>query len=60
VVAVLVDVVYQLLELPRFRPLQALILAFALAVLPYLLVRGPVSRLARRVVRRAPTDDPAG
>jgi hypothetical protein len=46
-----VDAIYQLLEFGWFYPLQTLIVACALAIVPYLLVRGPVTRMARR--RRA-------
>ena len=45
------DVLYQLAVLHRFYPLQALIVMCLLAVVPYLLVRGPISRVARRFAR---------
>jgi hypothetical protein len=45
------DVLYQLAVLHRLYPLQALIVMCLLAVVPYLLVRGPISRVARRVAR---------
>lgn len=48
VLAVLMDGVYQALELRWFYPGEALIVATALALAPYLLLRGPVNRLARR------------
>jgi len=38
------DAVYQLIELKSFRPLQMLVIAFVLAFVPYLLVRGPANR----------------
>ena len=41
------DVVYQLLVLDTFYPLEALIVALLLAFVPYFILRGPVSRLAR-------------
>jgi hypothetical protein len=47
ILAVALDVVYQIIEL-RFVYLgEAIVVAFVLAILPYLLVRGPVTRLAR-------------
>jgi hypothetical protein len=45
-IAFVLDTVYQLIELHWFYPLQALIIAFVLAFLPYLLLRGPFRRLA--------------
>ena len=45
-IAFVLDTVYQLIQLHWFYPLQALIIAFVLAFLPYLLLRGPFRRLA--------------
>jgi hypothetical protein len=45
--AVIVDFVYQAMELRWFYPEEALIVAICLALLPYLLLRGPVNRIAR-------------
>jgi hypothetical protein len=47
------DVVYQLIVLKTFYPVEALIIAFLLAFVPYLLIRGPVARIARRWRGRA-------
>jgi len=47
IMAVLIDGVYQYLELAWFYPGEALITAFVLAFVPYLLIRGPVNRIAR-------------
>ena len=47
VIAILLDTVYQLIALHQFRIVQTLLVAFVLAILPYVLVRGPVSRIAR-------------
>ncbi len=46
--AIAVDVVYQIVELRAFHPSEALIVAILLAFIPYLVLRGPVARLARR------------
>ena len=51
VVAYSLDVIYQLLFLHAFHPLQALVVACLLAVLPYLAIRGPLNRLMRRRTR---------
>jgi hypothetical protein len=41
------DTIYQLKELGTFYPGEAVIIALALAFVPYLLMRGPVERIAR-------------
>ena len=48
VLAVVIDFIYQLIALRWFYPGEALLVAFLLAFVPYLLLRGPVTRLARR------------
>jgi len=45
VVACVLDTVYQILVLKAFYPLQMLIVAVACAIVPYFLIRGPVTRL---------------
>ena len=52
ILAVVLDVVYQLYVLHFVYPGEALIVAFVLAIVPYLLLRGLVTRLARERVRR--------
>jgi len=47
VLAFALDVVYQFVEWHGLKPLQALFTAIVLAVIPYLLLRGPINRLAR-------------
>jgi len=47
VVAVALDVVYQVIEWHTVRPMIALLTAVVLAVLPYVLLRGPANRLVR-------------
>ncbi len=51
-VAVIIDAIYQFIELHWFYPGEALVLAFILACVPYLLIRGPVSRIVRTRVRK--------
>lgn len=46
--AFILDLIYQYIELPRLYPLQALIVAITLAIVPYLLLRGFVTRILRR------------
>jgi hypothetical protein len=45
--AVAVDVLYQLMVFGWVYPLQTLLVAFTLAVVPYLLIRGAICRIAR-------------
>lgn len=45
---IVMDVIYQFLVLDTFYPLEALIVALLLAFLPYFILRGPVSRIARK------------
>jgi hypothetical protein len=49
ILAVVLDVAYQLIEWHALKPLQALLTAAVLAVLPYALLRGPASRLMRMI-----------
>ena len=50
--AIIMDLIYQLIVLRWLYPLEALIVAIFLAFLPYLLIRGPVNRIARLLKRR--------
>jgi hypothetical protein len=47
VLAFVLDVVYQLMVSRGLKPLQALLTAIVLAVIPYVLLRGPVNRVLR-------------
>jgi hypothetical protein len=51
IVAIAIDFVYQIMELRWFYPEEALIVAALLALLPYLLIRGPANRIARHWLR---------
>jgi hypothetical protein len=48
IAAVVVDAIYQLIVLRRVYPVELIIVATLLAIVPYLLVRGPLNRLLRR------------
>ncbi len=48
-VALVLDVVYQIIVLRWLYPVQVLIVATVLAIVPYLVVRGLTNRIARRV-----------
>ena len=45
--AVIMDVIYQWIVQRWVYPLEILIVAIVLAIVPYLLIRGPVNRIAR-------------
>ena len=47
ILAIIMDAIYQFIELRWFYPGEALLVAFILALLPYLLIRGPVNRIKR-------------
>lgn len=50
--ALVLDAAYQLVVLRHFYPVEAIVVALALGFVPYLLLRGPVDRVARRRSRR--------
>jgi hypothetical protein len=45
--AAVLDVIYQLIVLHEVRPLETVFIATVLAVVPYLVIRGPANRIAR-------------
>ncbi len=51
ILAVVMDLIYEWLMGRRFYPLETLIVATVLAVVPYVVLRGPVNRIARRWVQ---------
>jgi hypothetical protein len=51
IVAIVLDLVFQYRALRVFHPAVALLAGLVLALVPYLLVRGPLSRLMRRKVK---------
>ena len=47
ILAVAMDAIYQFIVFRWFYPAEALLVAVILALIPYLLIRGPVNRIAR-------------
>ena len=47
VLGVVMDVLYQLIEFRTIRPLQLVVIVLTLAFIPYVLLRGPIGRIAR-------------
>jgi hypothetical protein len=57
--AVVLDVVYQLIELHWIYPGETLIVAVVLAIIPYFLLRGPINRFVKwRMKRKAGKSKP--
>lgn len=53
ILATVMDLIVQYLVLRELYPLAALFVAFMLAFFPYLMLRGPVNRIARRMAPSA-------
>ena len=49
VLAIVMDVIYQLIVVGWVYPLELILVAVLLAVVPYLLIRGPVNRIVSRL-----------
>jgi hypothetical protein len=47
------DAIYQFRVFDTFYPDEAVVIALVLAVVPYFLVRGPVTRIAYRWIERS-------
>jgi hypothetical protein len=50
------DLIYQYRVFDSFHPVEALVIAILLAFIPYVLLRGPVDRIARWWMQRERTD----
>ena len=50
--AIIMDVIYQVIVLQWVYPFEVILVAILLAVVPYLLIRGPVNRLMSRLLRK--------
>ena len=51
---IVMDAMYQIIVLGRSYPGEAVIIALVLAFVPYLLIRGPAARIARRLHAASP------
>ena len=54
ILAVVLDVIYQIIVYRWFYPFETLLVAVLLAFVPYLLIRGPVNRIKRSLSRPPP------
>jgi len=52
ILAIILDTIFQLIVFRWIYPVEAALVAFLLAFLPYMLVRGATNRIARRFLRR--------
>jgi hypothetical protein len=61
IVAIVLDTIYQIIVLRAFYPVQLLIVAVMCAIVPYVLIRGPVTRLTRCLYKdqAGPVNKPA-
>lgn len=51
ILAIAMDIIYQLIVERWIYPGEILIVALLLAIVPYILIRGPITRIARRLIR---------
>ena len=59
ILAIVMDIIYQLIVVGWIYPFETLTVSILLAVIPYLVIRGPVNRLLRsRKVRSEEVRDP--
>jgi hypothetical protein len=52
-VGVAMELLYELIVFKAIRPLQLVVVVLGLAFVPYLIVRGPINRIARRWIGRS-------
>jgi hypothetical protein len=52
VFAIVMDAAYQLIVFRWLYPVEALLVAVILALVPYLLIRGPVNRIAKMISKK--------
>lgn len=57
IAAFILDTVYQIIALRFFYPVQALIVALVLATVPYILLRGPATHIARLFYKKRKEQD---
>jgi hypothetical protein len=51
ILAIILDIVFQFIVFHKFRPGAGLIAGVVLAIIPYLLLRGPVNRIMQRMAK---------
>ena len=58
--ACILDLIYQVIVLRRIYPFDALVIAFLLAIVPYVVMRGPVNRIVTRTRKLSAPSPTAG
>jgi hypothetical protein len=51
IMAMIIDVIYQVIVFKRFYPVEAILTSVLLALVPYLLLRGPINRITRATMK---------
>src|SRR5262249_20231882 len=54
VIAAVLDVIYQFVVLHGHRPIQTVFIATLLAIVPYIMFRGPINRIATMIRHHSP------
>lgn len=57
--AVVLDVIYQLIEFHWIYPGETVVVAVVLAIIPYFLLRGPINRIMKWKLKKSKPEDPA-
>lgn len=57
ILGLVMDAIYQFVVFRKFYPAEALMIALALACVPYFVIRGPTARIARRILKKHATED---
>lgn len=60
IIAFVLDVIYQAIVIRWLYPVETLLVAILLALVPYLLIRGTVNRLYRALHKSGPASQPGG
>ena len=59
IIGVILDIIYQLILIyglkkkDMFYPLESILVAFGLAIIPYIIFRGPANRIARMFIKKS-------
>ena len=54
ILGVVMDVIYQVIVFKTIHPLQLVVIVLGLAFVPYVVLRGPINRIARRWIASHP------
>jgi hypothetical protein len=60
IIGIILDIIYQLIVIyglkdqEKFYPLESILVAFGLAIVPYIIFRGPANRIISMFIRKKP------